>query len=61
MSDQVDLSIAGACFDHEMAIWLDMTSITKSGTNTIDELHPSYIAMWPDIEAPHTPSASLMK
>ena len=44
-----------------MAIRPDVTNITMSGPNTADELHPSYIVTWPDIEVPHTPSASLMK
>ena len=43
------------------AIEPDVTNITTPGPKTTDELHPSYIANWPDIEAPHTPFASLMK
>ena len=42
-----------------MAIRLDVTNITMPGPKTTDGLHPSYVATWPDIEAPHTPSASL--
>ena len=44
-----------------MAIWLNVTNITTSGPKTADELHPSYVTTWPDIEAPHTPFASLTK
>ena len=44
-----------------MAIRPDVTNITTPGPKTADELHPSYVATWPDIEVPHTPSASLMK
>jgi hypothetical protein len=43
------------------AIKLDITIITAPGPKTADELNPNYVATWPDIEAPHTPSASLMK
>jgi hypothetical protein len=35
--------------------------ITALGPKTADELNPNYVATWPDIEAPHTPFASLMK
>ena len=34
---------------------------TMSEPKTADGLHPSYVATWPDIEAPHTPFASLVK
>ena len=44
-----------------MAIGPDVTNITTPGPKTTEELHPSYITTWPDIEAPHTPFASLMK
>jgi hypothetical protein len=43
------------------AIKPDVTHITAPGPKTADELHPNYIATWPDKEAPRTPSASLMK
>jgi hypothetical protein len=43
------------------AIKPDMTHITAPVPKTADELNPNYVATWPDIEAPHTPSASLMK
>ena len=42
-------------------IYSDMTSLVTSGPKTADGLHRSYVAMWPDIEAPHTPFASLTK
>ena len=44
-----------------MAIQPDVTNITMPELKTADELHPSYIVTWPDIEVPHTPFASLMK
>ena len=44
-----------------MAIRPDLTNITTPEPKTADELHPSYVATWPGIEAPHTPFASLMK
>ena len=44
-----------------MAIRPDATNITTPGPKTVDELHPSYVATWLAIEAPHTPFASLMK
>ena len=44
-----------------MAIRPEVTNITMPGPKTADELHPSYVATWIDIEAPHTPSVSLMK
>ena len=44
-----------------MAIRPDMTNITTPRPKTADELHPSYVTTWPDIEAPHIPFASMMK
>ena len=44
-----------------MAIWLNMTNITTSGMKTTDEPLPSYVTTWPDVEALHTPFASVMK
>ena len=44
-----------------MAIRLNATNIITSGPKTADELHPSYVMTWHDIEAPHTPFASLTK
>ena len=38
-----------------MAIWSDVTNRTTPGPKTADELHPSCVATWPDIEAPHPP------
>ena len=43
------------------AIYSDVTSLVMSGPRTVDGLHQSYIAMRPDIEAPHTLFASLTK
>ena len=43
------------------AIYSDVTSLVTPGPKTADGLHLSYVAMWPDIEAPHTPFASLTK
>lgn len=43
------------------ATWPNMTNIITTEPMTADELHPSYVTTWPDTEAPHTPSASLMK
>ena len=42
-------------------IYSDMTSLVTPGPKTADGLHRSYVAMWPDIEAPHTLFASLTK
>ena len=39
----------------------DITNTTLFGPNTGRQLHPSCVATWPDTEAPHTPSASVMK
>jgi hypothetical protein len=44
-----------------MAIKPDVTHITAPGPKTADELNLNYVATWPDLEALHTPSASLMK
>ena len=44
-----------------MAIRPDVTNIIMPGPKIADKLHPSYVATWPDIEAPHTPFASLTK
>ena len=43
------------------AIYSDVTSLVTPGLKTTDGLHLSYVAMWPDIEAPHTHFASLTK
>ena len=43
------------------AIWPDATIILTPGPRAADGLHPSYVATWPDIEAPHTPFASLTR
>ena len=43
------------------AIRLNVTIITTPRPKIADEIHPSYVVTWPDIEAPHTPFASLMK
>ena len=42
-------------------IYLDVTSLVTSGPKIADGLHWSYVAMWPDIEAPHTLFASQTK
>ena len=44
-----------------MAIYLDVTNLVMCGLKAADGLHQSYVAMRPDIEAPHTLFASLMK
>ena len=44
-----------------MAIRPNVTNMTTSGPKTADEPHPSYVTTWPDIEAPHSPFASLTK
>ena len=47
---------------HEtMAIKPDVIIILTPGPRTADGLHPSYVATWPDIVAPLTHFASLMK
>ena len=43
------------------ATYLDGTNLVTLEPITIDELHRSYVATRPDIEAPHTLFASLMK
>ena len=43
------------------AIYSDVTSLATPGPKTADELHRSYVMKWPDMEAPHTVFASLMK
>ena len=44
-----------------MAIYSDVTSLVTPGPKTADGLHRSYVATWPDIEAPLTHFASPMK
>ena len=44
-----------------MATYSDVTNLTTSGPNTADGLHQSYAMTRPDIEVPHTRSASQMK
>ena len=44
-----------------IATWPDVKNIITTEPMTADKLHPSYVTTWPDTEAPHTPSASLMK
>ena len=44
-----------------MATYSDVTNLVTPGPKTADGLHRSYVAMWPDIEAPHTLFASLTK
>ena len=36
------------------ATYSDVTSLVTPGPKTADGLHRSYVAMWPDIEVPHT-------
>ena len=43
------------------ATYSDVTNLTTPGPNAADGLHQSYATMRPDIEAPHTLSASQMK
>ena len=43
------------------ATYSDVTSLVTPGPKTTDGLHLSYVATWPNIEAPHTHSASLTK
>ena len=38
--------------------YLDVTNLTTPRPNVADEVHQSYTVMWPDIEVPHTLSAS---
>ena len=42
------------------ATYSDVTNLTTPGPNTADGLCQNYAMTWPDIEAPHTPFASLM-
>ena len=44
-----------------MAIYSDVTNLVTPGPKTADGLHQSYVAMWPNIEAPHTLFASQTK
>ena len=44
-----------------MATYSDVTNLVTPGLKTADGLHRSYVAMRPDIEAPHTLFASLTK
>ena len=44
-----------------MATYSDVTNLVTPEPTTVDGLHRSYVATWPDIEAPHTLFASLMK
>ena len=44
-----------------MAIYSDVTSLITPGPNAADGIHLIYVTIWPDIEAPHTLFASLMK
>ena len=44
-----------------MATYSDVTNIATPEPKTADGLHPNYVTNWPDIEALHTLSASLMK
>ena len=43
------------------ATYSDVTSLVTPGPKTADGLHRSYVAMWPDIEAPQPLFASLTK
>ena len=43
------------------ATYSDVRSLVTPGPKTADGLHLSYVATWPNIEAPHTHSASLTK
>ena len=44
-----------------MATYSDVTNLVMCGLKTADGLHQSYVAIRPDIEAPHTLIASLMR
>ena len=44
-----------------MDTYSDVTNLTTLRTNAVDGLHQSYVAMWPDIEAPRTLFASLIE
>ena len=43
------------------ATYSDVTNLVTHGPKTVDGLHQSYAATWPNIEVPHTHFASLMK
>ena len=43
------------------ATYSDVTSLVMIGLKTAGGLHVSYVTTWPNIEAPHTHSASLAK
>ena len=43
------------------ATYSDVTNLTTPGLNAADGLHQSYATTRPDLEAPHTLSASQMK
>ena len=64
----VEQNIPNRSTDHEdvprhatSATYSDGTSLVMLGPKTADGLHLSYVATWPNIEAPHTHSASLTK
>ena len=42
-------------------IYSDATSLVTPGPKTADGLHRSYVTVWPNTEAPHTPFASQTK
>ena len=44
-----------------MATYSDMTNLVMRGLKTVDGLLQSYVMIRPDIEAPHTLIASLMR
>ena len=43
------------------ATYSDVTNLATPETKTANGLLRNYVAVWPNIEAPHTPFASLMK
>ena len=43
------------------AIYSDVTNLVAPGPKTADGLYLNYVVTWPNIEAPHTHSASLTK
>ena len=47
--------------DAMMATYSGVKNLAMPGPITADGLHRSYVAMWPDIEAPHTLFASQTK
>ena len=64
----VEQDIPDRSSDHEdvprhvtTTIYSDVTSLVTPRPKTADGLHRSYVAMWPDMEAPHTLFASLTK